>query len=179
MSYKRQKSETTKTYDAFLNYVQLGDNRSLESLSSNLNLPVKTLKKWSEKWDWEKRLSNNDNTKNEPENKEKITDNKKVKVKSEINLENLYATIQDVIKRINEKLDENKEQLDQLSFEQLMKHIQNLLKLFNEFMKTVKSGNVFKEVQKDKFRINMFEKIRTDENLYKLTDEILLILAGD
>jgi len=179
LMYERQRRETVKTYEAFKKYLQLGSQRKLESLKQELNIPIRTLLRWSKKWDWEKRATDFDIIRSEQNFQNTFNNPTTNKAFTEKSLLNLCSTIQDLINRINGKLEEGSEQFDNLSIENLLKHIQNLLKLFNELMKAVKGGNYFQEKSKDEFKFNLFEKHQDDEEFLKLTDEILLKLAGD
>jgi hypothetical protein len=52
----RQKKESTRSLDAFEQYYQLGDQRSLSRLAEITSIPRNTLERWSVSFDWQARI---------------------------------------------------------------------------------------------------------------------------
>ncbi|MFH1050813.1 MAG: hypothetical protein V1779_07785 [bacterium] len=175
----RKTRETNKSFDIFKKYLQLGERRSLEKLSGESGIPVKSLKNLSKKWDWDTRAKKYDSDNNKTQSK---TSNYKQNYQPDFSnndIEYLYSSVKKTLKLINRKFMISEEQFDKLSFEQMLKNIQNLMKLFNELIKIMKSNKEFSENQNDRFKYNIIEKIQNDEYLYNLADELLIRLAGE
>ena len=55
--WERQQDETSKAYEAFTVYRDLGTNRSITKTSQTLNKNRTTIAEWSTKYDWVKRAA--------------------------------------------------------------------------------------------------------------------------
>ena len=77
--WERQKGESTRAYEAFTIYRDMGANRSLSKTWQNLGKSKGTITGWSSKWEWVKRAASWDAEQDRIARQEQISEIKKMR----------------------------------------------------------------------------------------------------
>ena len=59
--WERQEKESTKAYEAFVIYRDLGVGRTFKAVAEKLHKSYTIIRRWKEQWNWEKRATDWDN----------------------------------------------------------------------------------------------------------------------
>jgi hypothetical protein len=134
---KKMPKETTPAFSAFKSYYESGENRSITELAKRLKKPVKLLEGWSEKWKWQERIDNF-NESNTKENHalivHSIEDISKIKNKKETEVARTLLTFLDLFSR---KIETDIDNLEEMKLDELIKLITNYSKTMPLLLDTI------------------------------------------
>ncbi len=177
--YEKQNRETEQSYDTFKKYLEMGETRNLLAFSIEQNIPINTLRRKANKWNWEQRAEQYDLYRlNDTENSNSINDYTSDEPFREIIISTIN-TVHSIFVFLNRKLIIGDETINGLNFVQILKSMENLLKLNNELLKIIKTERNSSGQLDVQNQVNVFDKLQNNQNLFAKAQDLLSEIAGD
>lgn len=169
---KGRSSQKQKAFELFL----ASDGRiSLNQIAESIGTSLRTVQRWAKDDNWKAKLSRRNET-----NPDNFTKEKPLKNQYEEEINDSTENLRFFLFSINEKIKQEKELLNQMKLDELLKITTSFSKSISEAIKTLEEAKPLAAKEAEKEDINWLQKkIISNPDLLDLATELLSKLSGE